>query len=163
MSDKRNFTSGLRPMRHIHHQVVREVYSDAIFSQGSCFYSNEQIDAWAALAYVPGVLDQLLDEGSGWLVFQRNIVEAFAVRHPFNRLALLYCRGRSSRQGFATRLLQRIELDASLEGISVLSTEASYFSYPLLLKSGWIEKSIEKIEIAGVRFDRYRMQKYLPK
>ena len=81
------------------------------------------------------------------------------MRYPANRLALLYCRGRSSRKGFATKLLNKIELDTSCEGIDVLFTEASLISYPLFLRNGWLKDSVENILIAGVSFDRYRMSK----
>nr|WP_269623546.1 GNAT family N-acetyltransferase [Prochlorococcus marinus] len=140
---------------------MREVYFDAIYSQGLSLYTKEQIKAWASLAWLPGVLDRPLKEGIGWLVCAENKVEAFAIRYPSNRLALLYCRGRSTRKGYATNLLFRVEMDAYNEGIKKIFTEASLFSYPLFLKSGWKKKYSEKILIAGVVFDRYRMEKSL--
>ena len=154
-------TVHLRPIRNVDHLVLREVYSDAIYSQCSTFYSIEQIDAWASLATLPSLFDRCLVNGSGWLLIKRKNVEAFAVRFPSNRLALLYCRGRSSRQGFATKLLYQIELDALNEGRRLLFTEASALSYPLLLRFGWIQDSVETILIAGVRFKRYKLSKRL--
>ena len=92
---------------------------------------------------------------------QENKIEAFALRYPSDRLALLYCRGRSSRKGYANMLLDQIESDSFEQGITLITTEASLFSYSLLLRRGWIEKSIETIEIAGIDFDRYLMFKRL--
>ncbi|AAQ00904.1 MULTISPECIES: acetyltransferase [Prochlorococcus] len=160
-AEQNNFDVHLRPIKNLDHLVLREVYTDAIVSQGSVFYSNDQIEAWRGLAFLPGVLDKPIEDGKGWLAVKQNQVEAFGLRYPSDRLALLYCRGRSMRKGYATKLLQKIELDAFQEGITTLFTEASLFSHPLLLRSGWVEISIEKIEIASIPFDRFRMLKKL--
>ena len=140
---------------------LRDVYVDSIQSQAPSFYNNSQIEAWAALANLPSLFERPFDEGRGWALLKKNKIEAFALRYPLDRLALLYCRGRSSRKGFGNMLLERIEFDCAEEGIKLLSTEASLLSYSLLIRRGWVEKSIEKIEIAGISFDRYRMFKRL--
>ena len=110
---------------------------------------------------MPGILDRSLEDGIGWVVVCKQRIEAFAVRHPSNHLDLLYCRGRSSRKGYATTLLKRIEFDANQEGIKTLFTESSLFSHPLLLSCGWKQHNIDQIKIAGVSFHRYRMFKKL--
>ncbi len=140
---------------------LRDVYVDSIQSQAPSFYNNSQIEAWAELANIPSFFERPFEEGRGWALLKRNKIEAFALRYPLDRLALLYCRGRSSRKGFANMLLERIEFDCAQEGIRLLSTEASLLSYSLLIRRGWVEKSIEKIEIAGISFQRYRMFKSL--
>ena len=71
--------------------ALREVYEDAIRTCGKSFYSQEQIEAWTSLAYLPGVLDKPLKYGVGWVSCVNNRIEAFALRYPNNRLALLYC------------------------------------------------------------------------
>ena len=58
----------LRELRNSDHFVVREIYADAICSQGLEFYNQDQINAWSALAFLPGVLDRSLNEGNGWLI-----------------------------------------------------------------------------------------------
>ncbi len=153
----------LRSITEADHIVVKEVYEDAIESQAGSFYTKEQIEAWASLAYLPGILDQTLQDGIGWLVIDKDEIEAFAVRYPLNRLALLYCRGRSARRGFATALLKKIEEQALDEDQSSLITEASLLSYPLLLRHSWNHILTERIEIAGISFKRYKMEKYLTK
>ncbi len=149
----------LKPLRSSDCMAVREVYADAIQTQGKAFYSKDQIQSWAALAWMPGVLDRSLAEGKGWISLQNNIIAAFAVRFPIDRLALLYCRGCFVRQGHASLLLEHIEREARLEGQTRLVTEASLFSFSLLMKRGWKLVEIENIEIGGVAFDRYLMEK----
>ena len=88
-------------------------------------------------------------------------IEAFALKYPQNRLALLYCRGRSSRQGHATSLLYQIEEDTRKERPINLKTEASLCSYKLLLRHGWRIITPEELQIGGVYFSRYLMEKTL--
>ena len=149
----------LKRLEDSHYHDVREVYVDAIEHQIADCYTKEQIQSWSSLAWLPGVLDRSLADGKGWISLEKQNVEAFAVRYPVEHLALLYCRSRSSRQGHATALLNRLELDAFEEGQNYLVTEASLFSYPLLLRRGWILLGPETIQIGGVSFDRFRMQK----
>tara|TARA_B100000214_G_scaffold110335_1_gene77901 strand:+ start:1634 stop:2128 length:495 start_codon:yes stop_codon:yes gene_type:complete len=140
---------------------LREVYEDAIRTCDKSLYSLEQIEAWSALAYLPGILDKPLKNGFGWVSCVNKTIEAFALRYPSNRLALLYCRGRSSRQGHATALLKQIEADTIDERPFILKTEASLCSYQLLLKHGWKIIAPQEIQIGGINFSRYLMEKTL--
>ena len=139
--------------------VLREIYDDAICTSANALYSQEQIDAWSGLAYLPGVLDKPLKAGKGWASCVDSMIEAFAVKYPKDRLALIYCRGRSSRQGHATDLLKKIDEEAQEDETIRLSTEASLFSYKLFLSHGWKVISPEMITIGGVDFCRYLMEK----
>ena len=140
------------------HFLLREIYADAIDSQAGLLYSQEQVQAWAALAWLPGILDRTFEEGSGWISGEDA---AFAIRYPSTRLALLYCRGSAARQGHASQLLAKVEEDARRYGFDHLTTEASQFSRPLLERFGWRMVAPETIAIGGVEFERYRMAKAL--
>ena len=140
------------------HSLLREIYADAIESQAGLLYSQEQVQAWAALAWLPGILDRTFEEGSGWISGEDA---AFAIRFPSTRLALLYCRGSAARQGHASQLLVQVEEDARRHGFDRLTTEASQFSRPLLERCGWRVVAPETIAIGGVEFERYRMAKAL--
>ena len=147
-------TMALRPIHERDHGLLREIYADAVESQAPGSYSPAQVRAWASLAWLPGVLDRTFAEGSGWI---SGSGDAFAIRYPSNRLALLYCRGRASGRGHATALLDRLEAEAASEPIDSLTTEASQLSRPLLEKRGWRLIAPEHITIAGVSFERYQM------
>ena len=159
--NKTSLNRYLRPCEGSDEMDLREVYEDAIRSCGKSLYSQEQIEAWIALAYLPGILDKPLKEGVGWVSCVNKTIEAFALRYPSNRLALLYCRGRSSREGHATNLLHQIEADALKEKPINLKTEASLCSYKLLLNHGWKIIAPEEIQIGGINFSRYLMEKTL--
>ena len=90
-----------------------------------------------------------------------TIIEAFALLDPTDRLALLYCRGRASRQGRAGALLEALEQHARIQGVSRLRTEASQLSRPLLERRGWVVDAEETVILGGVSFLRWRMGKDL--
>ena len=48
----------LRPICDSDHYVLREVYVDAINYQKNALYTQDQIQAWSALAWLPGILDR---------------------------------------------------------------------------------------------------------
>ena len=83
-------TYQLRRITEQDHSIVKEVYVDAIHSVGEDFYSKDQIQAWSALASLPGILDKPLSEGKGGGSLNHQRVVAFGLRHPSNRLSLLY-------------------------------------------------------------------------
>ena len=148
----------LRPIGLADAPLLREIYADAVESQAPGLYADAQVRAWSALAWLPGVLDRTLEEGSGWI---SGDDAAFAIRHPQERLSLLYCRGSAARQGHGSALLARIELEAQADGVQRLRTEASQLSRPLLERRGWRVVAPETISIGGVLFERYRMDKPL--
>ena len=148
----------LRPIASTDHPLLREIYADAIESQAPGLYSPDQVRAWAALAWLPGILDRTLLEGQGWI---SGNDAAFAIREPRDRLSLLYCRGRACRQGHGRALLEQIEADARQDGVERLRTEASQLSRPLLERCGWSVRTPETICIGGIPFERYRMEKWL--
>jgi len=142
------------------HRGIREIYVESIENLGKQYYTRQQIQAWSSLAFMPGILDNALINGQGWVSWSNldKEIAAFAIRYPLDRLALLYCRSRFARQGHATALLKRTDLSAKKDGQQFLYTEASAFSMPLLLKLGWTFIKPQIIEIAGVRFERYLMK-----
>ncbi|MFZ0408147.1 MAG: GNAT family N-acetyltransferase [Cyanobium sp.] len=141
------------------------VYRDAVLSQAKDFYGPAQIDAWAHHAERhPDVLDALR-RGYGLVSCDKadaGVVEAFALLDPIDRLSLLYCRGRSCRQGRGRQLVEALEGEARRRHCPRLRTEASQLSRPLLLRLGWQIETEEQLIFAGQPFRRWRMIKVLP-
>lgn len=139
---------------------VAEVYADAVRSLATPHYLPVQIDAWALHPFTNTAFQDALARGRGMVGHppgQPDSVEAFALVDPPDRLALLYSRGRSSRQGWATALVRALEEQARSEGQRRLRTEASRLSRPLLERLGWTVDGEEEILFAGVPFVRWRM------
>ena len=142
---------------------VAAVYRDAVLSQCSGLYSEAQTRAWAKVAQEPS-FRAILKRGLGLAscsASDLSSIEAFALLEPGDRLSLLYCRGRASRQGRANALLERLEHHARDCGCGQLYTEASQLSRPLLQRRGWLTEAAEEVLFAGVPFQRWRMIKPL--
>lgn len=153
---------------------VAAVYRDAVISQAQGLYSSVQIAAWANHATTSNAVKEALQRGYGLascgLLGQHgpatsksdpDVIEAFGLLDPVNRLSLLYCRGRSCRQGRSSAILQALELYARQHGCRQWRTEASQLSKPLLLRLGWSIEAEEKVIFAGEPFQRWRMIKTL--
>jgi putative acetyltransferase len=154
----------LRPLTSADLDQVLSVYEDAVRSQAGHLYSARQIEAWAGHARGGPELRAALQRGWGLVSCSERdaaVVEAFALLDPIDRLSLLYCRGRSCRQGRATALLQAAEAEARRRGCRRLRTEASQLSRPLLLRHHWQVEAEETVLYAGVPFVRWRMIKSL--
>jgi GNAT superfamily N-acetyltransferase len=144
---------------------VEDVYRDAVISQAAALYSPAQVKAWAGHVDSQDGFRQLLGRGYGLVscaASGEGVIEAFALLDPPDRLALLYCRGRSIRQGRATALVQALQQHAHGLGWRQLRTEASQLSRPLLERLGWIQEAEETAFYAGVAFRRWRMIRQLP-
>jgi putative acetyltransferase len=154
----------LRPLQGEDWDQVMETYADAVQTLATPFYQPEQIQAWAQHPFANASFAEALERGFGLVgstIERPTSVEAFALLDPTDRLSLLYCRGRSSRKGLATALVQTLEHHALSCGHPRLRTEASQLSRPLLERLGWTVDQEEEILFAGVPFLRWRMSKPL--
>ncbi|MBM5817470.1 MAG: GNAT family N-acetyltransferase [Cyanobacteria bacterium K_Offshore_surface_m2_239] len=150
----------VRPLLPADWAQVVEVYADAVRTLAAPHYCPEQIDAWASHPSDNPDVSEALARGQGLVGCpddQPQRVEGFALLDPADRLSLLYCRGRSSRQGLATCLVRALEEQARARGQRRLRTEASRLSRPLLERLGWSVDGEEEILFAGQPFVRWRM------
>jgi GNAT superfamily N-acetyltransferase len=141
------------------------VYRDAVLSQAQGLYGPAQIEAWAHHAERHPEVRDGLQRGYGLAscdATDPTVIEAFALLDPIDRLSLLYCRGRSCRQGRGRQLVQALESEARRQHCRRLRTEASQLSRPLLQTLGWQIEAEEELLFAGQPFRRWRMIKDLP-
>ena len=140
---------------------LKKIYFDSIQSLDEKLYSREQKRAWSSQAWDNPNFDKSITHGKGWLLSEKGIIIAFAIRYPNNRISLLYCRGKFHRKGYGTKLLHKLEDEAKKEGLDYLSTEASMISYRLFLKNRWEIVRKEKVIINNIFFERYKMTKII--
>ncbi len=138
---------------------LKKIYFDSIISIDKEIYTEEQKSAWASQAWDNPNFNISIDKGKGWLILVNGKKIAFGIRYPNNRIALLYCTGKSQRKGYGRKLLNKLENEAKTEGLTFLTTEASLISYKLFLKNNWEIIRKEKIIIKNLIFERYKMIK----
>ncbi len=154
----------VRPLLPADRAQVVEVYADAVRTLAAPHYRPEQIRAWARHPSDNPAFAEALARGQGVVGCpddQPHWVDGFALLDPPDRLSLLYCRARASRQGLATRLVRALEELARAQGQGSLRTEASRLSRPLLERLGWVVDGEEEILFAGQPFVRWRMSTQL--
>ncbi|MBM5802450.1 MAG: GNAT family N-acetyltransferase, partial [Cyanobacteria bacterium K_DeepCast_35m_m2_023] len=102
----------LRPYRTSDLPRLLQLYQHAVQSQCPAYYSAEQVRAWAQHPWHSDGVANAINAGFTLV----NPVEAgspalaaFAVLEPSDRLSLLYCDGRWSRQGRSSSLLAALE------------------------------------------------------
>lgn len=136
------------------------VYRDAVLHQATGLYSPAQISAWAEHGERSNVVADSLRLGHGvasYGVKDPKRIEAFGILAPADRLALLYCRTQSCRQGRASAILAQLERHAQRNGVATLRTEASQLSLPLLVRRGWRVETEETVQLNSQWFVRWRM------
>ena len=138
---------------------LKKLYFDSIQSLDEKIYSLEQKRAWSSQAWNNPNFDKSITKGKGWLLNIKGIIIAFAIRHPSDRIALFYCKGKFQRKGYGSKLLHKLEVEAKKEGLNSLYTEASLISYKLFLKNEWKIIRKEKVIINNIFFERYKMTK----
>ena len=140
---------------------LKKIYFDSIQSLDEKLYSLEQKRAWSSQAWDNPIFNKSIIHGKGWLLSEKGINIAFAIRYPNNRISLLYCRAKFQRKGCGTKLLHKLEDEAKREGLDFLSTEASMIGYRLFLKNEWKIIRKEKVIINNIFFERYNMTKII--
>jgi len=140
---------------------LKKVYFDSIQSLDEKIYNKEQKRAWSSQAWSNSNFYNSITKGKGWLLSEKGIIIAFAIRYPKNRISLFYCIGKFQRKGYGTKLLHKLEDEAKKEGIDSLSTEASLISYKLFLKNNWKIIRKEIVNINNIFFERYKMTKII--
>ena len=140
---------------------LKKVYFDSIQSLDERIYNQEQKRAWSGQAWNNSNFDKSITKGKGWLLSEKGIFIAFAIRYPSDRIALFYCKGKFQRKGCGSKLLHKLEDEAKKEGLNSLSTEASLISYELFLKNEWKIIRKEKVTINNIFFERYKMTKII--
>ena len=149
----------IRQLEARDHDAIAEIYRLSVLGSTAELYSQQQQWAWAAQSET---LRSLLNVGEGLVIcHQDDHPEAFSLRYPRDRLALLYCHPHSQRQGYGRALIEAIEQAATADQVSTLRTEASLISKPLFERLGWQVSWREELRIGGVPFHRFRMHKEL--
>ena len=141
--------------------VLREIFRDAVRAIDPEHYSAEQVRLWAARA--PD-MELWRDESAGRLVLvaeDGSGVVGFASLERDGHIDHLYVRPTRQGCGVGLTLLREVEACSASVEAERLFTEASICARPVFERAGFSVISVQRVEIGGVGFQNYRMEKLL--
>lgn len=135
----------------------------SIMELGSLRYSAEQIRAWHDRAPSPEIYLDWIAGGARIFVAEAEAgtIAAYALLEPDGHLDRLFCHPDHARRGHASALLQHVEREARMMGITRLFTEASEVARPVFERAGYIVEHRRDFEMSGVAIHNYAMAKAL--
>jgi putative acetyltransferase len=141
---------------------LMEIFKESIQGVGRAFYTDEQVNAWAANS-------SKRDRFEDWIAKSRTFVAVsdsdkpvgFAGLEEKGRVSSLFVHPDCMRQGIASNLLEILIDEARTGQLSMMKTEASEFSRPIFENAGFQVAETEHTTIGGVEFSRYVMLKNL--
>ena len=154
------------------HMIVRDatdadahtlavVFTDAIRATDHSHYTPVQVEAWVAGANDPAAFGRRVLVNRTFIAEHGGEPVGFVSVAPDGHVAMLYVCGSSQGRGVGGRLLT-VALAAAVEaGADRAYTEASVFSLPVFARAGFSEIGVESVEVRGVRFERWLMEKPL--
>ncbi|MGL5450976.1 MAG: GNAT family N-acetyltransferase [Aeromonas sp.] len=137
------------------------LYEQSVLQRGPEHYSAPQVAAWAHTARQPDFARQLR-EHDGWVAEHAGHALGFVTLSQDGHLSLLYVSAQHQRQGLGTLLLSTALAGARSREMTLITTEASAFSYRLFLQHGFTLTGLESVTREGVIFTRHRLHCYLP-
>ena len=151
----------IRPYQTPDLASLAAVYKNSVLEIGATAYEPEQIAVWASSAGQLATLSQKLSQGLTLVALENNQVVAFGQLAPLNHIALLYTSPTHARQGYGTKIYQKLESYAVRHGICCLYVEASRIARHFFAKMGFSLVEVELVERKGLQFERFRMEKVI--
>jgi putative acetyltransferase len=139
-------------------QIIR-LFTDTVRHINSRDYSSEQVAAWAPQ---PPDLARWRERLAGltiWVAESDSQIIGFCGLGAGGHFNLLYTDYRFQRQGVARGLYQHVETEARNRNIQRLFTEASITARPFFEHMGFDVIREQDVELRGVLFRNYAMQK----
>jgi putative acetyltransferase len=141
--------------------VLARLCTETVRAINSADYSPEQVEAWASN---PPDLERWRGQLAGRIVLvaeDDSEILGFATFEANGHLDHLYVHSRFQGMGVASLLLRKIEGQAAFLGINHIFTEASVTARPFFEHSGFRMVTPQRVEVDGVPFLNYRMEKLL--
>jgi len=126
-------------------------------------YSRAQVEAWAGPAPDPEKWEKRIAAAESvkrtFVAARDGRVLGFAEFEGDGHIDTLYVHHEFQGCGIASRLLDRIEAEAQRLGLTHLYTEASITAEPFFRKRGFSVVTPQSVEVRGLTFRNYRMEK----
>lgn len=139
--------------------ALAELFYQSVVTVAPQQYSAKQVQAWASFSRNIESFSKFILEPTTFIAEENDRLLGFAGITADGHLTSLYVRGDYNRQGIGSKLLNKIIEYSQINKIDQLYCEASKFSKPLFEKFGFVVYELEQVEINGVLFQRYLMNR----
>jgi len=142
-------------------EAMASLYHNTIHHINSRHYDPVQIETWGGAAPDPEKWRPRLATRQTFVAYQQDKLVGFTELEADGHVDTLFVHHEHQGEGVATRLLAHVEQLAERVGISRLYTEASITARPFFERRGFVVVRPQEVEIRGVWFRNYKMEKVL--
>ena len=122
-------------------------------------YTPAQTQAWSALGAETEAFCQFILGVTTFVITDESGILGFAGIDATGHVASTYVRADQLGQGIGSTLMQTVLAHAHTHHLTRLYAEASEFSLGLFKKFGFTVYNTEVVDLSGVQFTRYLMEK----
>ncbi len=141
--------------------VLARLFSETVHVINVADYSPEEVEVWSGN---PPDMERWQGQAEGRTVFvaeHDSEIVGFITFEPNGHLDHLYVHHRFQRQGVASALFRRIEEEAVSRGVDRIFTKASITARPFFEHMGFRVTASQSVDVKGISFLNYRMEKSL--
>jgi putative acetyltransferase len=142
--------------------AILALFRDTVHRINSRDYTPEQVHAWAPAEMDHGRWAARLQASFTVVAEEDGALLGFANLEADGHVDCLYTHAAHQGRGVATALMQALEGKARGLGLIRLFTEASITARPFFERRGFVVLAQQEVELRGVRFVNFRMEKRLP-
>jgi putative acetyltransferase len=142
-------------------RAIVHLFTETVRTINSQDYSREQIEAWAPRHADVDAWERKLARTITLIAEEDQEIRGFAQLEDNGHIDCFYVANNFINKGIGSRLLTDIERRATSLRLQRLFTEASVTARSFFLRKGFSEVREQEVELRGVRFKNYVMQKDL--
>lgn len=124
-------------------------------------YSEEQVRAWAPDEINPDLWRSRIQQNDPYVCVCDGVIVGFADLQTSGYIDPLFVHHAWQRKGVGRQLITRIESDASMQGISVLSANVSITAKPLFVAHGFSVVRKQEVKVGDLCLTNFAMAKRL--
>jgi putative acetyltransferase len=149
----------VRRYRKGEEQELWSLLYETVHKVNSKDYTQAQIEAWAPTQWDLPKWKKRLNKTNPFVAEKDNQIVGFAELEANGHIDCLYCAHNWQGKGVGSSLLQAIEHEALILGISRLFAEASLTARGFFEKKGFSVESEQTVSLRGEQFTNYAVSK----
>lgn len=150
----------VREYRLFDTQAIMKLFYDTVHDINIQDYTIEQVNAWAQSDMNYEVWHKRSQAKLPYIAEINGEIVGFGELEADGHINCFYCHSKYQRMGIGSKLLSLMENIASLRGVKRLYTEASITAKPFFLFKGFSIVREQQVQLRGVLFQNYVMEKY---